>query len=74
VLKISYFISDNLFTEYNLALYNCKNRKAFIYEKIVKEDPQGIESLEFLCNGKLRVRFFEVTGLVYIADLERCVS
>ena len=63
-------IEDSLLIEYDLALYNCKTKKAFIFEKPVKEDLAGINNLEFLCNGnKLRVKFFEASGLVYIADL-----
>ena len=34
--KISYFIENNFFIEYDLALYNCKTKKAFIFEKTVK--------------------------------------
>jgi len=71
--KISYFIENNIFIEYDLGLYNCKTRKAFIYEKPVKEDDTAIDNLEFLCNGKLRVTFFEASGLVYIADLKKIV-
>jgi len=69
--KISYFISGNIFIEYDLALYNCKTRKAFIYEKPVSGDTPGIDYLEFLCNSNLRVKFFEGAGLVYIADLKK---
>jgi len=68
-------IEDSLFIEYDLALYNCKTKKAFIFEKSVKEDLAGIDNLEFLCNGsKLRVKFFEESGLVYIADLKKIVK
>ena len=68
--KISYLIEDSPFIEYDLALYNCKTKKAFIFEKTVKEDIAGIDNLEFLCDGsKLRVKFFEASGLIYIADL-----
>ena len=73
-LKISYLIENNIFIEYDLGLYNCKTRKAFIYEKTVSQDPPGIDNLEFLCDGsKLRVKFFEADGLVYIADLKKIV-
>jgi hypothetical protein len=66
-------IENNIFIEYDLELYNCKTRKVFIYEKPVNEDFRGIYDLEFLCNGKLRVKFFELSGLVYIVDLKKIV-
>lgn len=72
--KISYLIEDSSFIEYHLALYNCKTKKAFIYEKAVSQDLPGIDNLEFLCDGsKLRVKFFEASGLIYIADLKKIV-
>jgi len=68
-------IEDSFFIEYDLALYNCKTKKAFIFEKSVKEDLARIDNLEFLCNGsKLRVKFFEESGLVYIVDLKKIVK
>jgi len=71
--KICYLIENNIFIEYDIGLYNCKTRKVFIYEKPVNEDVPGIDDLEFLCNGKLRVKFFEASGLLYIADLKKIV-
>lgn len=69
--KISYVIAGNLFTEFNIALYNTENRKALILEPPVNGDSIGLDKLQILYNGKLRVKFFEASGLVYIADLKK---
>jgi hypothetical protein len=69
--KISYIISEKLFTEYDIALYNTINKKAFILEVPVNGDNIGLENLQILCNGNLRVKFYEASGLVYIADLKK---
>jgi hypothetical protein len=69
--KISYVISGNLFIEYHIALYNTENRKALILESPVNGDSIGLDKLQILCNGNLRVKFFEASGLVYIADLKK---
>ena len=69
--KISYVISENLFTEYNIAIYNTTNRKADLLEAPVNTDTVGLDKIQILCNGNLRLRFFEASGLVYIADLKK---
>lgn len=69
--KISYVIAGNLFTEFNIALYNTENRKALILEPPVNGDSIGLDKLQILYNGNLRVKFLKHLVLYILLILKR---